>query len=122
MVKQIKETFLGHRLTEATIHQETWPIDLEGQDHRREVQLEVRAALRQDSEFSICRITMSREFYRIKQQVKGSKRRRHMRPLCQSMPFKSGERSSGRRGPVDSKKFGSCLEMHVRKTMTRRKH
>ena len=121
MVNKIKETFLGHSLTQVIIHQETWPTDQEGQDHHREVQLEERAVLRRDYEFNTCRIIMSREFYRIKQLVRGSKRRRLTRPHCQSMPFKSGAKSSGRRGLVVSKKSGSFLEMLAKKITTQRR-
>lgn len=60
---------------------------------------------------------MSRESYRIKQQERGSKRLLHTRPLFQSMPFKSGEKSSGKQEPADNKKSGSFCEMPAKRIM-----
>ena len=122
MVNKIGETFPGHSSMKQIIHRETWPTDREGRDHHREEQLEERAALRPGCGFSICRITMSREFYRIKQLVRGSKRRQRTRLLCLSMPCRNGEKSSGRREPVDSKRFGSYLGMPAKRTTIPHKH
>ena len=122
MVSRIRETSQDHSIMEVTIRLEMWQTDQEGHDHRREEQLEVRVAHRLGLGFSTCRITTLRKFYRIKLQVKGSKRRRHTRPLCQSTPYKNGARNFGRLEPVDSKRSGSYSEMLARKITRQLRH
>lgn len=116
MVNRIKAMFQDRSSTRTIRRHGTQRIDPEDLDHRREEQSVVRAALRQGWGFNTSRITMSREFYRIKQQVRGSKRRRHTKLLFQSTPSRNGEKNFGKLERAANKKSGNFFETPARKT------
>lgn len=115
MVNQTKETFQRHISKRARTHNEVFKIDREVRDHLRAEQLEVRADRRQGLEFNTYKIIMLSGFYKIKPQVRELRKHQRTRPLFRSINCRSGVRSSGRRERVDSKRFGSCFETHVKK-------
>ena len=122
MAKIIQVMYRPHNQEEEIIRHGTYLIDLGDQDLRKVEQLEELEALKLGLEFNTFKITMSREFYKIKLQVKELKRHQHMRHLCQSMLFKNGGRNSGRQGQVDSRRSGNFLKTRVKRIMRLHRH
>ena len=122
MAKIIQVMYRLHNQEEEIIRHGTYLIDRGDQDLHKVGQLEELEALKLDLEFNTFKITMSREFYKIKPQVKELKRHQHMRHLYLSMLFKNGGRNSGRQGQVDSRRSGNFLKTRVKRIMRLHRH